>query len=85
MLKAIFSILDLILMWRRVDVLTSMEKIQASDQVLDDCLLYLYWFSRAALPKYHRPGNNLNNSNLFSHNYEGWKVKIKVLAELVLF
>ena len=32
--------------------------------------------------KYHRLGG-LNNINLFSHSYRGWKSKVKVPAYLV--
>lgn len=43
--------------------------------------LYLY-IRLVELPKYHTP-DTLNNRNLFAHNPEGWKSKIKMLIELV--
>lgn len=40
-----------------------------------------YWFARAAINEGPRSGSN--NRNLFPHNSEGWKSKMKVLAGLI--
>ena len=42
---------------------------------------HLYESAQAAVTKYHQRG--LNNKHLCSHSSGGWKVKVRVLADLV--
>ena len=44
----------------------------------------VYSFARAAMKKYHRWGDLLNNRNLFAHNSGSWKSKIKGLEGLIM-